>query len=227
MLTAESLSPPPPQSKRIALVFGNGAYKNNPLKNPVNDADDMAAVLKQKGFEVTLLTNATRRQMEKAISGFGKKLRDNGVGLIFLCRHGMQVNGVNYLIPIGAEIKTEADVEFEAVNANRVLANMEAAGNAINMVFLDACRNNPFARSFRSSRSGLAQMDAPKGSFVAFATSPGSVASDGNGRNGLFTGQLIKQIHSSHLPLSQMMMDVRKGVLKESQDGKPLGMSHP
>ncbi len=206
------------QANRIALVVGNGAYEVGPLKNPVNDARDMTAVLKSKGFKVTLLTNATQRQMEKAIGAFGKQLRDGGVGLFFYAGHGMQVAGTNYLIPIGANIEAEEDIRFESVNANRVLAKMQAAGNGLNMVFLDACRNNPFARSFRSSGKGLAQMDAPKGSFVAFATAPGSVAADGDDRNGLFTGQLIRQIRSSGLPLTQLMMEVRKGVLRDSEN---------
>jgi hypothetical protein len=203
---------------RIALVIGNSNYQSAPLKNPANDANDMALVLKQKGFTVTKLTNATQRQMEKEIGRFGKSLRDGGVGLFFYAGHGMQVNGTNYLIPIGANIEAEEDIKYESVDANRILAKMEAAGNDLNMVFLDACRNNPFARSFRSSNKGLAQMDAPKGSFVSFATAPGSVAADGAGRNGLFTGQLIKHMQTPELPLTRMMMEVRKGVLRESED---------
>jgi formylglycine-generating enzyme required for sulfatase activity len=206
------------QSNRIALVIGNGAYKVGPLKNPVNDASDIASVLKQKGFSVSLLTNATQRQMEKAIGQFGKQLRDGGVGLFFYAGHGMQVSGSNYLIPIGANIEAESDIKYESVNANRVLSKMEEAGNDLNMVFLDACRNNPFARSFRSSGKGLAQMDAPKGSFVAFATAPGSIASDGTGRNGLFTGELIQHMQVPGLELTKMMKEVRKQVLRESED---------
>jgi hypothetical protein len=206
------------KSNRIALVIGNANYQSAPLKNPVNDANDMVSVLKQKGFTVTLLTDATQRQMEKAIGAFGKQLRSGGVGLFFYAGHGMQVNGVNYLIPIGANIEAESDIKYESVNANRVLSKMEEGGNDLNMVFLDACRNNPFTRSFRSSNKGLAQMDAPKGSFVSFATAPGSIAADGTGRNGLFTGQLIQQMQVPELPLTKMMMEVRKDVLRESQN---------
>jgi len=206
------------KSNRIALVIGNANYKSSPLKNPVNDANDMATVLKQKGFIVTLLTDASKRQMKSAIGQFGKQLRDGGVGLFFYAGHGMQVDGVNYLIPVGASIEAEDDIEYESVDANRILSKMESAGNDLNMVFLDACRNNPFTKSFRSSDKGLAQMDAPKGSFVSFATAPGSVAADGSGRNGLFTGELIKYMQVPGLPLTKMMMEVRKGVLRESED---------
>ena len=206
------------KSGRFALVIGNGAYETAPLRNPANDARDMAALLERKGFAVDLQTDADQRQMEEAIRTFGKSLRDGGVGLFFYAGHGMQVDGSNYLIPVGTNIEMEAEVRYEAVDANRVLSMMESAGNDLNMVFLDACRNNPFARSFRSSSQGLAQMDAPKGSFVAFATAPGAVAADGEGRNGLFTGQLLKQMQVPGLPLTRMMMEVRKGVLRESDD---------
>jgi formylglycine-generating enzyme required for sulfatase activity len=206
------------QSNRIALVIGNGSYSIGPLKNPVNDAKGMSTVLKDRGFSVLLLTNANQRQMEKAIGRFGKQLRDGGVGLFFYAGHGMQVDGVNYLIPIGANIEAEEDIKFESVNANRILAKMLAAGNGLNMVFLDACRNNPFARSFRSSSNGLATMDAPSGSLLAFATAPGKTAADGAGKNGLFTGHLIRQMKNPDLSLTKLMMEVRKGVLRDSEN---------
>jgi hypothetical protein len=203
---------------RIALIIGNANYESSPLKNPVNDANDMAFVLKQKGFAVTLLKDASQRQMEKAIKNFGVSLRNGGVGLFFYAGHGMQVNGINYLIPIGSNIELEEDIKYDSVNANRVLTLMESADNEFNMVFLDACRNNPFSRSFRSGSRGLAQMDAPTGSLIAYATAPGSIAADGNGRNGLFTGQLIKHMQVPDLELTKMMKEVRKQVLKESEN---------
>jgi uncharacterized caspase-like protein len=206
------------KSNRIALVIGNASYKVGPLKNSVNDANDMASVLKQKGFSVILLTNATQRQMEKAIGQFGKQLRNAGVGLFFYGGHGMQVDGINYLIPIEANIEAESDIKYESVNANRILSKMQEAENSLNMVFLDACRNNPFARSFRSPNKGLATMDAPSGSLLAFATAPGKTAADGDGRNGLFTSQLLIHMQTPGLPLTKMMMEVRKGVLRESED---------
>ncbi len=202
--------------ERYALVIGNADYEVGRLKNPVNDATDMAKVLRNKGFQVTLLTNAKQKQMKKAIKKFGNSLRKGGVGLFFYAGHGMQVKGVNYLIPIGAEIEEEDEIEYEAVESNLVLSKMDSAGNRLNMVFLDACRDNPFARSFRSSSKGLATMDAPSGTLAAFATAPGKTAADGTGRNGLFTGHLIKYMNQPGLPLTKMMMEVRKEVLSDS-----------
>jgi hypothetical protein len=168
---------------RSALVIGNGAYERMPLKNPVNDAQDMAGALKELGFEVMHLKNATLRQFDSAVREFGSKLKQKGgTGLFYYAGHGMQVKGRNYLIPVDASIDTESDVKFEAMNAGLILGKMEDAGNQINIVILDACRDNPFARRFRSARRGLARMDAPKGSLVAYATSPGSVAADGTDR---------------------------------------------
>jgi uncharacterized caspase-like protein len=203
---------------RYALVIGNADYKVGALKNPVNDAKDMAGVLRQQGFEIEVLTNADRKEMGTSIRRFGSKLKKGGVGLFFYAGHGVQVNGVNYLIPVRADIQVEEDIQYESVDANRVLTMMQSANNKLNMVFLDACRDNPYARSSRSSSRGLAQMDAPTGTLVAFATAPGQTASDGNGRNGLFTGHLIKHMQRSGLPLTKMMMEVRKDVLRDSQE---------
>ncbi|MCP4752277.1 MAG: caspase family protein [Proteobacteria bacterium] len=204
------------KERRTALVIGNSDYKIGRLKNPVNDAEDMAGVLKQMGFRVTLLTNVSQRKMEKAIQRFGIDLRKGGVGLFFYAGHGMQVSGINYLIPIGANIIAEDDIKYESVDANRVLSKMESAGNPLNMVFLDACRDNPFKRSFRSSSRGLAQMDAPPGSLVSYATSPGSTAADGTGRNGVFTKHLLRNISRNGLELSQVMKNTGAGVIRET-----------
>jgi len=202
---------------RIALVIGNGAYKEGILKNPVNDAADMAATLKDSGFYVSVLENGNQRQMEDAIRSFGDRLRDQGgVGLFYYAGHGIQYQGSNYLIPVGARISSESDVKYEAVDAGRVLGKMEDAGNGLNIVILDACRNNPFARSFRSAEQGLARMDAPTGSIIAYATSPGSVAADGTGRNGLYTGFLLKYLQQPGLTIEQMFKKVRQAVLRQT-----------
>jgi len=210
---AISLSEP---EKRVALVIGNGAYDTSPLKNPVNDAQDIANTLSSLGFEVIHLENADKRTMVEAMNDFGRKLRAAKVGLFYYAGHGMQVNGINYLIPIKANITAESDVEFESVDANRLLAKMEDAESEINIVILDACRDNPFARSFRSSSRGLAIMDAPKGSFIAFATAPGSTASDGEGRNGLFTSHLLRNMTATDQPIESVMKEVRKGVINDT-----------
>ncbi len=181
---------PANDEQRVALVIGNFFYMRiASLRNPGNDAWDMAAALRKTGFRVTLLLNATRGQMGEAIAGFEDAVSKGGVGLFFYAGHGVQVGGVNYLIPLGANITRQSQVEFEAISANRVMASMEAAGNRLNMVFLDACRNNPFkGNRFRAIGGGLAAVrNAPKGSLISYATGAGNVAADGKGRNGTYT----------------------------------------
>jgi len=202
--------------QRVALVIGNSTYPYAPLRNPQNDAEDMALSLNNLGFKVTKKLNASRREIEDAINGFGRELRKGGVGLFYFAGHGVQVNGINYLIPIGANIESEGDVRYEAVNANRALSKMQDAGNPLNLVFLDACRNNPFARRFRSAEQGLAPMDAPKGSFVAYATAPGDVAAEGDSRNGIFTKHLLQYMREPGLEVGQMMRKVRTGVQNDT-----------
>ena len=202
--------------QRVALVIGNSAYKSNPLKNPANDASDMAVTLKQLGFEVILKIDADRRTMEEAILSLGRNLRKGGVGLFYFAGHGLQVKGVNYLLPVTANIHTEADVRYESVDAGRVLSQMEEAGNGLNIIVLDACRNNPFARSFRSADNGLARMDAPAGSILAFATAPGAIAADGVGRNGLYTACLLKHMRTPAIKIEEVFKRVRVDVSRES-----------
>lgn len=204
------------KQKRAALVIGNSAYESSPLKNPENDARDIANALGNIGFETSCIVNADREAMEKAIRKFGKDLTKSEVGLFFYAGHGMQVKGINYLIPVAANIEKEADVRYEAVDAGRVLAEMENAGNGLNVVILDACRNNPFARSFRSSAKGLARMDAPTGTYLAYATAPDSVAADGDGENGVFTKHLLSMMPQSGMPIEQVMKRVRRNVMLET-----------
>ncbi len=203
---------------RIALVIGNGAYTEGPLANPVNDARDMAATLRQYGFEVLSGENRNRRQMEDLIREFGRKIRSGGVGMFYFAGHGVQVNGANYLIPIGAQINGEAEVKYEAVDAGFVLAQMEEARNRLNIVVLDACRNNPFARSFRSPSRGLASIDAPVGTLIAYATAPGRTASDGGGRNGLYTKELLAAMQLPGLKLEDVFKRVRAEVRRQSNN---------
>lgn len=198
--------------KRIALVIGNASYPIGPLANPVNDARDMAAALRVVRFEVTLREDLTQRQMKEEIQAFGRALRAGGVGLFYYAGHGLQVGGRNYLVPIDAKIEREEDVEFEAVDAGRVLAELAKAENNLNIIILDACRNNPFARSFRSAAQGLAYMSAPSGTLIAYATAPGAVASDGRGRNGLYTEELLKNMRQPGLRIEDVFKRVRVGV---------------
>ena len=206
------------QERRLALVIGNSSYKSAPLRNPANDANDMARMLERIGFEVILKTNANKRTMLEAINQFGKSLRNAEVGLFFYAGHGMQVNRLNYLIPIGAYVTDETDVEIEGVDARRILGRMETAANDVNIIFLDACRDNPFQRSFRSTSRGLVKMDAPKGTFIAYATSPGDVAEDGRERNSPFTKHVLRNITVPDIPIEKMMKKVRRGVLSETND---------
>jgi Caspase domain len=198
--------------KRVALVIGNSAYPTAPLKNPINDAQDMAQALRGLGFDVIYRENLNQSDMKRAIREFGAKIRTGGVGLFYYAGHGVAVKGINYLVPVDAQVESEEEVEYECVDAGFVLAQMDSAGNRLNIVILDACRNNPFARSFRATSRGLAQMDAPSGTLIAYATAPGSVASDGNGRNGLYTQELLKYIRMPNLGIEEVFKRVRISV---------------
>ncbi len=203
--------------RRIALVIGNGAYSSGPLKNPVNDATDMAAALKRAGFTVTLKRNANLQEMVEVIEAFGNNLKRGGVGLFYYAGHGVQVNSVNYLLPVGARINKESDVRFQAVDAGRVLAEMENANNSLNIVILDACRDNPFGKSFRSASRGLAIVtNAPSGTFISYSTGAGQVASDGEGKNSPYTRALLENIAKPGLTINKVFMNVRSKVKKET-----------
>ena len=206
------------KEKRTALIIGNSNYTDSPLKNPVNDANSIAAELRTLGFDVMLHTDLSQNEMKRKIREFGEKLAANGgVGLFYYAGHGMQMNGGNYLVPVTAQIDKEQDVELEAVNLQRVLGEMEYARNDINIVILDACRNNPFARSFRSAGSnGLASTMAPQGTYIAYATSPGSVAADGSGSNGLYTEELLGALRQPGLKIEDVFKKVRLNVYNRS-----------
>lgn len=208
-----------PGAKRFALVIGNAQYKDAALTNPINDARDLAATLRELGFNVTLKENLGAQDMKRAIREFGDRLvAENGVGLFYFAGHGVQIKGSNYLLPVGPNYQSENDIEDEAVDANTILRRMEEARNPLNIVILDACRNNPFARGLknRSLSRGLARMEAPSGTLVAFATAPGTEASDGSGKNGLYTKHLIANIRTPGLTIEQVFKRVREGVERES-----------
>ena len=204
--------------ERVALVIGNADYKVGPLRNPVNDARDIARVLGVLGFDIIKLENAGRRDIVASANDFYNRLKTAKVALFYYSGHGMQVNGRNYLIPIGMHLESESDIEFEAVDAGRILGKMEDARAETNIIILDACRSNPFVRSYRSNGSGLARMDAPKGSYIAFATAPGQIAADGLGSNGVFTEQLLKYIQTPGLDIDDIMTRTRRGVALATAD---------
>jgi hypothetical protein len=198
--------------RRVALVVGNSAYKEQPLKNAANDARTMGDALKGLGFAVTVRTDAGKAQMEDAILGFGRELAKGGVGLFFYAGHGIQAKGRNYLIPVDAQIDHEDALGFRAVDVDQVLTRMRDAGNRLNMVMLDACRNNPFERRMRGASQGLAAVDAARGTLIAYATAPGSVAADGEGKNGVFTEELAKALAVPNLKVEDVFKLVTAGV---------------
>lgn len=207
------------EQKRVALVIGNAAYQGtSPLRNPVNDAHAMSDALNKLGFQVIEVTDATQKEMNRAIAEFGSKLNGETAALFFYAGHGLQVKNKNYLVPVDAQINGEAAVRAETVDVDTVMDQLNVS--SLSIVILDACRNNPFERSFRKMGGGLAQMDAPKGSFIAYATAPGKTAADGDGKNGLFTQELLKQINTPGLSLESVFKRVRANVSKTTGDAQ-------
>lgn len=205
---------------RTALVIGNADYAGIPLSNPLNDASDMSAKLRELQFEVIHEVNLDRAGMRRSIREFESKLtRKGGVGLFYYAGHGVQVNGRNFLIPLKADIERDYEVEDEAVDARSVLAAMEQAENDVNIVILDACRNNPF-RSFRSLSRGLAQMEGPTGSLIAYSTAPGRVAADGEGRNSPYVKHLLNHMSEKGVPIEQVFKRVRQSIKNELNDAQ-------
>ena len=203
---------------KFALVIGNANYTATArLKNPVNDARAVSEALEALGFEVALLEDTDLVEMKRGIDQFGRSLRKGGVGLFYYSGHGVQVKGRNYLIPVNAKVESEAEFEYESVDVGRVLGKLETADNSMNIVILDACRNNPFASSYRSIAQGLSTLNAPSGTFISYATAPGAVASDGKGKNGLFTGELVKQMKIPGLKLEEVFKRVRIRVQEQSR----------
>jgi len=208
---------PMPGEPRVALVIGNSAYPGSAaLRNPVNDARAMAAKLHALGFDVTAVENGTKQQMERAIGLFSHKLNANTVSLFFYAGHGMQVNGKNFLLPIDAEVETEQTVRLEAVDVDAVLDQMSGAQGRFNIVILDACRNNPFEHRFRGRAGGLASIDAPAGSYIAYATAPGKVAADGSGDHGLYTSELLAALDAPDAKIEDVFKHVRASVIEKS-----------
>ena len=205
------------RAKRLALVIGNGAYADAPLANPLNDAADMARALEASGFTVIHRENATLRDMHLALREFGDKLGRRDTGLFYFAGHGMQVRGHNYLLPVGADVAREDEVAFAALDLAAVMEKLDSAKNPVNIVILDACRNNPFGTRLAASAKGLAQVDAPPGTLIAFATAPGSTAADGGGRNGLYTQHLVGEIVRPNAPIEDVFKSVRVAVRTESK----------
>ena len=203
-------------AKRYALVIGNSAYLTSPLANPVNDSDAVADTLRKLGFSVIQRNNTTLREMENATNEFYGKLTKDSVGLFYYAGHGLQVDGRNYLVPVDAVIGSNSDVKYTCMDAGRVLGKMEDAGNGMNIVILDACRNSPFSSTTRSLERGLARIDAPTGSIIAYSTAPGKTAADGSGKNGVYTQCLLRHMTTPGLPVSDVFIRTRMDVLRET-----------
>ena len=203
--------------KRVALVIGNAAYKSSPLVNPVNDARAMANRLRSLGFDVVLRENLKQREIGGVYREFRNKITPGGVALVFYAGHGVQFKGQNYFPATDADISSEEDVPLQSLNLGNLLDNMEEAKAGVSLVFLDACRDNPFARRFRSASRGLAKVEAASGTLIHYATRPGSVASDGAGRNGTYTEALLAQMSEPGIPVELMLKRVANNVVAKTQ----------
>jgi hypothetical protein len=212
---------PPSLGKRVALVIGNGGYQSTDmprLKNPTNDAEDIAEALRGFKFEVIDRKDLNKRQMKDVIAEFSRKAAGADAALFFFAGHGVQIRGQNYLLPVSASLRIEADVEDEGVSLNYLLDALDEAHSKVNIVVLDACRNNPLGTQFRSgSGRGLAAPSAvPKGTVVVFATDPGNTADDGSGRNGLLTSGLLAGFKGEDLSLDGVLTTASAAVEQQS-----------
>ena len=217
---------PAAAQERVALVVGNGAYTNaKALPNPANDAADMAAVLRELGFTVVTASDTSKVEFDQKIRDFARALRSAKIAAFFYAGHGMQVAGKNYAIPIDARLEGAADLAVETVDIDQIVSIMESDSNRVNLVFLDACRDNPLSRSFARNLpatravnvgSGLNAVEAGRGTMIAFSTAPNKVALDGQGRNSPFTTALLKHIRTPGLDIAFVMRRVTADVEKSS-----------
>jgi len=208
------------QEQRLALLIGNSNYAHGgSLDNPVNDVRAIKKALEALGFTVMKYEDCSQKTMKRAMDKFGRRLKGKNVGLFFYAGHGVQVRGNNYLLPVDAKLDTANDAEYDCVRADRVLAKMESAGSRTNIVILDACRDNPFERSWRrgTEGSGLAFMNAPSGSLIAYSTAPGKTALDGGGKNSPYTSALLKHIGTPNITVLEMFQGVRSTVMSKSR----------
>ena len=222
----------PTARPRVALVIGNNRYEASigPLKNAVNDAKAVSKALRGLGFSVTEELNVTRDELIEAVTDFRTRVRDSEVSLFYFAGHGISVGGSNYLLPVksgyqpasGDAIALRMLAETKLFNADQVVAEMSAAGGRCHLVILDACRSTPVARDPNTrdpSRGGLTEMKPPAGSLIAFATDAGRVAMDGEGSNGLYTGEFVKHLQTPGLTIEQVFKRTRAGVMQQS-DGQ-------
>ena len=212
--------------KRFALIIGNSNYSSSygyaNLDNPINDAELMHARLENAGFEVTTVKDANEADFIGSINNFKNRVNSSGrgtVALFYYSGHGLQVDGINYLVPTDAQIEDEFDLEAENISTRRIMSAFEENINGTNIIILDACRNNPFARTFnRSSNTGLVAMDAPTGTYIAYSTAPGRLAADGVGNNSLFTQSLAENMLKKGLSIEDVFKNTRRDVANETNN---------
>ena len=211
-----------PLEKRIALVIGNAKYPSSPLRNPINDANDISNALKQSGFEVIDVRDANLQQMRSAVRNFGDRLIKSDVGLVYYSGHGIESKGRNYFIPVNTDIQRDDEIADQAFDLSLILEKMTTAGKGVNILIVDACRNDPMTRSFRSTSKGLAAIDAPKGTIIAYSTSPGKVASDGDpkARNSPYTKFLLQAMQVPNKPIEMVFKEVRRNVQNETKNNQ-------
>jgi len=207
------------RSPKRALVIGNAAYRSDAvLRNPVNDADAVAAALQTFGFEVTRQRDATREAMLGAIDVFTRELASRqAMGLFYYAGHGMQLGWRNYLLPVDAVLQSPEDIARHCVDLGVLIDGIKRAGNPMNVIVLDACRNNPFGRTFGATAKGLSQMDAPPQTLLAYATAPGCEAEDGQGENGLYTQNLLREMQVREAKIEDVFKRVRLDVRRASK----------
>lgn len=206
-----------PRGTKTALVIGNSQYKFSPLRNPVNDAQDMTRILKLAGFDVTTVLDANQEQTDQAVNRFSDKL-GGGIALFYYAGHAVQIDGHNYVIPVGEAIDSQEKVKYHGVDIDQVLSKMGAAKNELNIIVLDACRDNPLPKTSRSATRGLTRIEGPAGSLIAFATSPGRTAADGQGRNGVYTKYLLHYMKTPGLSIEGVLKGVSRSVKKATNN---------
>ena len=203
---------------RVALIIGNSKYIEAPLRNPGNDAKGIAGELQKMGFQVNLKLDAGRSEMIDAIRGFGAELgKKKGIGMFYYAGHGAQLAWKNYLIPVDAVIDRIEDMQTKTVELNALLEGLIKAQNPMNVIILDACRDNPFGNKAHAQQKGLSQFDAPPGSLLAYATSPGNTAADGEGANGLYTENLLRELKVPEAKIEDVFKRVRLNVRRKSE----------
>ena len=211
---------PSTSGKRIALVIGNASYKANPLRNPINDANDFSKTLSNLGFSVINVRDGNLQQMRAAVRQFGDMLLSSDVGLVYYSGHGVEVKGKNYFIPVNADIQHEDEAADQSLDVGSILEKMGTAKKSVNILIVDACRDNPFPKAYRSGARGLAGMEAPSGTIIAYSTSPGKVALDGNGKNSPYTRNLIKAMEVPNRPVEIVFKEVRRTVQQETNNAQ-------